>query len=234
MISDRQLASWIHWQRQTCTDPRRRSLLEAISGWSWNAREDVWEKSFLQLKKYGVRLDRKFEIPGGFNLGGWMYAQRLNCKDPERRKKLETIPGWSWNMNEIKWEEGFLQLKKYGIVPSHFKTPEGYRLGGWINDQRSKCKDPERRKRLESIKDWTWNAKKTAWEEGFLQLKKYGIVPAHFKTPEGYRLGMWIYDQRTKCCKDPERRKRLESIKDWTWSRVEFKDSQPKSKVRRK
>jgi hypothetical protein len=62
-------------------------------------------------------------------------------------------------------EESFAYLKEFAEredhcrVPTRHKTADGYRPGGWINDQRAnKDKiDSDRRQRLESLPGWTWN-----------------------------------------------------------------------------
>ena len=84
----------------------------------------------------------------------------------------------------------------------------------------------ERRKLLESsCKDWTWDPLADQWSEGFEQLKKYvktngsARVPRHFKTKDGFNLGIWVRSQRrNKDSLSAERRKLLESsCKDWSW-----------------
>ena len=156
-ITDQQLARWISNQRcGRCTDPRRRALLEKIPGWTWaDTHEDKWEIGFKQLQKHGM-VSQDYITEDGYGLGIWLKTQRDKCNDPERRKRLESIPGWTWNARNDKWEKGFILLQKHGVVSKIFKTKDGFPLGTWIHFNRSKCNDPERRKRLESIPGWFW------------------------------------------------------------------------------
>lgn len=165
------------------------------------------------IKKIGLSLN---DYPDGFPLGQWIRHQRLHCTDPERRKKLEALPGWSWDIDSEKWNRGFELTKKYGVVRQQDEV-EGYKLGIWQTNQRSKCKDPERRKKLESLPDWAWSPFDVKWNLNFRLTQKYGLVPAK-TVKEGISLGKWQEHQKYTC-KDPERRKKLESIPGWAWSK---------------
>jgi Helicase associated domain len=67
---------------------------------------------------------------------------------PDRRRRLEALPGWSWNAVDDKWEEGFAHLKDFSEreqhcrVPKGHKTQIGYPLGNWVGTQRLVTKDP--------------------------------------------------------------------------------------------
>lgn len=155
-------------------------------------------------------------------LARWLRHQRTRCNDPRQRALLEKIPGWVWNEQTAKWEKGFEQFTKHGVVPYSFETKDGYPLGVWLDVQRRECKDPERIKRLNNITpNWLQGSRHKQWEEGFRQLQKYGVVSLKFITKDGFKLGFWIGNQR-RDCKDPERRKRLESIPGWMWDASEL------------
>jgi len=111
-------------------------------------------------------------------------------------------------------------------VPVKDRTAEGYPLGGWLNNQRTR-KDrmsADRRQRLEALDGWVWDARDAAWEHGFEQLTAYvqaegsARVPNLYRTAEGGRLGQWVNSQRsTKDTMSADRRERLEAVKGWVW-----------------
>ena len=81
-----------------------------------------------------------YKTDNGYRLGQWVTKQRTakDTMDPDRRQRLEALPGWSWE-SFGQWEKGFSHLKAVfrarGSLPSDrdYKTEDGYRLGQWVS-----------------------------------------------------------------------------------------------------
>ena len=174
------------------------------------------------VKEHGYcRVPRNYKTENGYRLGFWVHTHRKTKEkekmDPPRRRRLEAVPGWSWEIFSDQWEEGFSYLKGFAEreghcrVPLHYKTDDGYTLGHWVAVQRQRqtknTMDTDRRQRLEALPGWSWNTFNDSWEVDFSHLQKFSDregncrVPQHYKTDEGYRLGQWVTVQRQKQAK---------------------------------
>ena len=224
-------------------DTDRQSRLEALTGWAWDAQADRWEQGFSRLVQYVKRVGNAL-VPvsytiDGYKLGEWVNTQRdFRVKgrlDADRQRRLEGVPGWSWDPRADQWEEGFSHLARYAKrtgdarVPASY-TLDGYKLGVWVSTQcTNRLKgilDANRQRRLEELRGWTWDRQAAKWEEGFSQLQRYverhgdARVPGPY-TIDGYRLGQWVAVQRRFLAEgrlDADRQRRLEGLPGWTWN----------------
>jgi hypothetical protein len=220
----------------------RRQRLEALLGWSWDTLSDQWEKSFLYLKQFSERekhcqVPRGYKTDDGLRLDSWVQNQRSarEIMEPDRRQRLESLPGWSWKVLSDQWEKGFSRLKQFSgrnghcRVPRGYRTDDGFRLGIWARNQRASeniknTMRPDRRQRLESLPGWSWNMFSGQWEKSFYRLQAFlernghCRVPQGYRTDDGFRLGSWVSNQRTnKTTMKPDRRQRLEALPGWVW-----------------
>jgi Helicase associated domain len=113
-------------------------------------------------------------------------------------------------------------------VPTRWRE-DGYRLGGWVNNQRAARRrgdlDPERCVRLEALPGWVWDTKEAAWAEALGRLEAFVARMGHARVPQhhredGLRLGSCVLGQRQAYRKgtlDAERRARLEALPGWVW-----------------
>lgn len=112
-------------------------------------------------------------------------------------------------------------------VPHDHKTDGGYKLGQWVNSQRSRVisLSQEQINKLESIPEWVWDPHEQNWERGFSCLADYiatnsnSFVPAKLTLDDGFKLGAWVSHQRlNKVSLTQSRLERLEALPHWSWS----------------
>ena len=64
-------------------------------------------------------------------------AHTKGSLDADRQRRLEELPGWTWDTRADQWEEGFRRLLDYverhgdARVPASYKV-DGYQLGKWV------------------------------------------------------------------------------------------------------
>ena len=143
----------------------------------------------------------------GYRLGEWVQQQRRNYAkgtlDADRERRLQDLPGWTWDPFADQWEEGFRRLLDYverhgdaRVLASY--AVDGYRLGKWVSTQRSNYAkgtlDADRERRLEELPGWTWDPVADQWEEGFSRLRTTSNATVDARVPQsytvdGYKLG---------------------------------------------
>ncbi len=235
------LGMWVITQRtkRAKISPERKARLEALNGWSWNARDEAWETGFKRLSEYAAMtgdclVAQTHKLSDGYRLGTWVSVQRSNRSaiSADRKTQLESLPCWDWNPLDLAWETGFKHLADYAFktgdcaVSQAHILPDGFRLGAWVARQRgTQAKiSPERKARLEALNGWSWNARDEAWETGFKRLSEYAamtgdcLVQAKRRLADGYGLGQWLVTQRgNQATMPPGRKARLEALPGWTW-----------------
>lgn len=234
------LGRWTSHQRtkRKSLSPDRRERLEALPSWSWDLRADMWRRKFDLLREFqrreGHALVPQGHAENGVNLGTWLQEQRNNraTLSEERRKLLESVPGWTWDPYSESWERGFAAITQFAQREGHARVPQGHiegglKLGGWVAEQRSNRQkmSAERRARLESVRGWSWNAVEDSWMEHFELLKVFATREGHSRVPvdyieNGLKLGQWTRLRRREHKKlSPERQALLEGIPGWYWGR---------------
>ena len=237
------LGSWVGVQRRKKDQlsVERRTRLEALEGWVWDANEAAWEDGFFHLQQYveqqgNARVPQPYTTPDDYGLGAWVAKQRREKVrarlSPERQRRLEALPRWAWNPHDADWEEGYAKLREYvdangdARVPTSYRTPDKHRLGHWVSHQRSSRAglSPDQQRRLEALPGWTWDLDATVWEERFARLHDYvnaegdARVPVAYTAPDGDRLGKWINMLRTRKQQlSTDQQRRLEQLPGWTW-----------------
>jgi Helicase associated domain/Helicase conserved C-terminal domain len=103
------LGVWVTRQRREnnkgSLDAIRQRRLDEVRGWTWNPVGDKWERAFNRLQAY-VKLHGDARVPDayktdGFALGAWVGIQRASHRkgilDPDRKRRLDSLPGWVWS-----------------------------------------------------------------------------------------------------------------------------------------
>ena len=198
-----------------------------------------WQYWFALLEVYVAR-EGNARVPtmyreGDAQLGQWVANQRRQHErlPEDRRERLETLPGWTWDVLEAMWEAGFAALRDFFAREGHLRVPRKHRegdvgIGQWVSAQRSGREQlsAERRERLEAVPGWTWDSLDAKWEAGFTALTDFAAREGHARAPISHRegsipLGSWVSAQRSgREQLSAERRERLEAVPGWTWGPV--------------
>ena len=238
-----QLGSWVHTQRSRRKrgelSPGRIAQLDAL-GFLWDPLEAQWEEGFQQFQAYvkehrHCSVPAKYVTPDGYRLGTWVDKQRQNQDEmlAERKARLDGV-GFIWDPYTDQWEEGFRYLQAFVRERKNCRTPithitaDGYRLGQWVNVQRTRQDrmSAERKARLDAL-GFIWDALADQWEEGYRHLEAFVSEHTHCKVPlryqsaDGYRLGIWVNKLRQKQdSMSAERKARLDAL-GFIWDRHE-------------
>jgi len=234
------LGTWANTQRiwHSRLSPGRRERLDQVPGWVWSIVDARWENAFGLLLSYVTRMGDALVpvdyVEGDFRLGQWVRGQRSRRErlEPERRSRLEAVPGWVWDPGDARWEEAYKHLCAYAERVGSARVPQGYledgyRLGQWVISQRSRCQDQERRARLEELPGWVWDTKEAQWEEAYELLCAYAEREGTARVPPDYvlgdiRLGRWVVKQRSRRkMLDSEHQTRLQQVPGWVWDAYE-------------
>ena len=149
--------------------------------------------------------------PKGYKLGIWVHNQRQQQGQlsADRVERLNNA-GFVWSPFDKKWEEGYSALKSYydrekncNVAGKHIER--GYKLGQWVNVQRSLKKtilSPDRILRLDLI-GFNWDVIESNWENGYSELKAFYEREGHSmvssrapRNDNSFKLGSWVAHQR--------------------------------------
>lgn len=236
------LGAWVNRQRtqyaRGTLGADRARRLAAVPGWTWDARADQWQNGYRELLEYVDHHGHDWVLPYGSRLGSWVSQQRRHyargvLRD-DRARRLEAVPGWTWDPGADRWEEAFGRLTEYTDHHGHARVPQSYtvdgcQLGHWVHKQRRTfargAMDPGRARRLEVVPGWAWQSAGDRWEEGFRRLEIYVETVGDARVPYSctvgsYRLGVWVGIQRRHHADghlDSRRARRLEAVRGWVW-----------------
>ena len=243
-VDDYPLGAWVSQQRvdhnRGTLDKDREDRLQQVPGWTWDPFADAWDEGFSRVLAY-VEQNGHARVPHGFTfngypLGAWVKQQRADRAEgrlrDDRERLLKELPGWAWDAQAAKWEDGVSRLLAYVEQNGHARVPRGYKvddypLGVWVVMQRHRrtTLDDDRQRRLLALPGWTWDPFADAWEEGFSRVLAYVEQNGHARVPRSYKvddypLGAWVSQQRVdhnRGTLDKDREDRLQQVPGWTW-----------------
>lgn len=152
------LGHWIAYLRNRKSENLSEERIQRLDsiGMSWDAFDAKWEKRFAQAKQYylehgNLRIPATYRAEDGFCLGMWIVNQRKAREDgsgknsltDEQIQRLSQI-GMQWcAAYSQQWQSAYEEAKSYYEtngnlnVPYSYCTESGFKLGRWINRQRS-------------------------------------------------------------------------------------------------
>ena len=176
-----QLAAWISnlrlnrksGIRNAYLTDERIAALDAL-GMQWDVLDYLFEQNYAAAVAYhrthgNLDVPVAYVDPNGVKLGAWLRRLcRIRAGKSEKGRltedqiaRLDAL-GMIWgNRNDLAWERGFSHASAYAAehhtlnIPPSYKTPDGYKLGGWVADQREKYRagkmKPERKAKLDAL-----------------------------------------------------------------------------------
>lgn len=204
-------------QRRYLTPERIRALDEI--GMIWDVSDYLWLQYYNACVAYyrkngNLDVPLKYVTADGVRLGAWLNNVRSSYNgkgngyrlSPEQIKALDDL-GMLWNKrNDRLWEKGYTEAMQYRKehgnldVPTTYKSETGYRLGGWIVDQRNNKNLTERRRKLLDDIGMIWS-KSNPWEMRYALAKAYYEENGNLNVPtkyvaNGVWLNKWLNEQR--------------------------------------
>ena len=198
--------------------------LEDILTVSWDM---MYREAKAYYDRFGhLRVPERYRTPEGYPLGMWIQTQRRLRKGEqggslaeERIRLLDEI-GMIWlTRSQTAWETGLEHVRAYSRafgnleVAAQYVSPDGYRLGAWLTKKKQEYgklrKDgldplsvPEFRE-LDAL-GLRWRQRDMSCMRGLEAAEAYAArfgnleIPVDYVTEEGFKLGLWIHNQRAK------------------------------------
>ena len=208
-----------------------------------NSLSSTWDHYFAAASLYyaehgDLKVPLRYKTPGGLSLGDWVQTQRQIRKGKRTfgtltQQQIERLDGigmvWE-TRSETAWAKGLEAARRYRQqygdlqVPSAYKDADGFALGNWIRNTRSRfgsggLKESQIRE-LDAL-GMVWNNIDAKWErcyaEAALYYGKHGSLnlAPKYVSPSGIRLGAWVENQRAYYLKgelSDDKIRRLEAI----------------------
>lgn len=188
-------------------------------------QKQTWDEWLLCAKDYfhlhgDLLIPASYQTHDGFRLGRWIERQRAihngvlsGSLSQDQTAALERI-GMVWKLEErLEWAQWLSLAREYLEQHGDLHIPTDYRirnhrLGYWIKEQRKKYKAKQlNEKQVQELNRlgmiWSHHERRR-WDDWYVLAEQYYrihgnlIVPAGYRTPEGDKLGIWIFMQRER------------------------------------
>lgn len=196
--------------------------------------KETWEEHYWKVTEYvsktnPKRISKKVVFEG-VAIGQWLYGlkQQKEKLSASQISDLEKLPGWTWSGREDLWFEQVKSLRAYAKEYGTSRVPQGtsymgFDLGVWVSRQRKmrNVMDPERKKALEEIADWSWDPVEDVWQEKFEFFASHPELNFYSRegrqlTADGVSIGGWVRTQTKNWNKlSAEKREMLRSCPHW-------------------
>jgi superfamily II DNA or RNA helicase len=220
------LGVWINGVRRAyksgSLSESRIERLEAVTGWSWDHLDAIWNHTFMELSEFlkvndHLRIPKGYKTESGTNLYQWQHIQRGNYKrnqlSENRVQKLESLaPHWQWTQDDS-WQTFYEELmeyvQRYGTtqLPNDLRTSDGKYLRAWVQKQRklylNNALSEDKVELLEAIhRDWSWDPHNDNWTKTFNAYKEWleasrSQPVKNSKEPLEKEIAQWLERQRS-------------------------------------
>lgn len=184
----------------------------------------AWETYYIAAKQWylqkgNLRIPKSYVTETGLTLGSWIQTQRrvrsgtaAGSLTEDKVRKLDEI-GMIWNLKDQGWNEALKELQTYYQehgnldIKARYETADGFKLGRWICNLRTKVKTKgldqsltkEQQEQLAAL-GMIWDRNTEKWEEYFEAAEEYYRthgnlnVRTKYVTDKGIPLGRWLTD----------------------------------------
>ena len=224
--TERRLARFMNHRREDYASGvlpvSRIQALDRLPNWSWNVPVSAWEASLSALKKYlkdhsGTYPDR--DAADELTRKHATLVHHRRCEHAagtlsrSRAEELESLPGWSWNARETRWQEWFQAAEEwFYILPWSRDDPRP--------EYPSHRRDARKRKSFSAFEGGEITSTDSESDESYVmpisqsdgQDTSYGLHES--------RLARWLMRQKSVCADgnlDKIHAQELTQLPNWLW-----------------
>lgn len=211
-----------------------------------NQYDSIWDNYYqlavdYYLENNNLLIPSTYRTKNGINLGDWISKQRQKYKkgllSKDKINRLSQIK-MVWDSTKYKWFIWYDLAKEYydeygNLEISQKEKYKNKNLGIWLYEQikayNKGILSKEKIDLLESL-NIIWNHIDMFWNNGFQQAKKifdeYGDldIPHDYVTEDGFKLGVWLCNQRQNYRKNKLSDDRINDLKNigMIWSNEKY------------